>query len=126
MTEIRVQDTYSSKYALMEDTFIKVAKGEGAGNEKMYKLDPMKKNLIENFLYARENMMLLAKGSVDKNGKSTITDRATQRPIYIGEGMIPQIERFASKHYANRITINTFQQVISQMVEMADDAQGNV
>ena len=65
----------------MEDTFIKVAKGEGAGNEKMYKLDPMKKNLIENFLYARENMMLLAKGSVDVHGKSTITDRATGRPI---------------------------------------------
>ena len=34
----------------MEDTFIKIGKGEGAGNEKIYKLDPMKKNLIENFL----------------------------------------------------------------------------
>ena len=117
---MRVDDTYSSKYALMEDTFIKVGKGEGAGNEKIYKLDPMKKNLIENFMYARENMLLLAKGNVDDKGKATISDKATGRPIYVGEGMIPQIERFASKYSANRITINTFQQVISTMVEKAE------
>lgn len=122
---MRVDDTYSSKYALMEDTFIKVSKGEGAGNEKVYKLDPMKKNLIENFLFARENMLLLAKGNVDVNGKATITDKATGRPLYIGEGMIPQIERFSSKYSANRITINTFQQVISDMVQKAEQPQGN-
>lgn len=123
---MRVDDTYSSKYALMEDTFIKIGKGEGAGNEKIYKLDPMKKNLIENFLYARENMLLMAKGTVDVNGKSTIVDRATGRPIYVGEGLIPQVERFASKYSANRITINTFQQVISAMVEKAEKPTGNV
>ena len=93
----------------MEDTFIKIGKGEGAGNEKIYKLDPMKKNLIENFLFARENMLLLAKGNVDVQGKATITDKVTGSPLYIGEGMIPQIERFSSKYSANRITINTFQ-----------------
>lgn len=109
----------------MEDIFIKVSKGEGAGNEKIYKLDPMKKNLIENFLFARENMLLLAKGNVDVNGKATITDKATGRPLYIGEGMIPQIERFSSKYSANRITINTFQQVISDMVQKAEQPQGN-
>ena len=93
----------------MEDTFIKIGKGEGAGNEKIYKLDPMKKNLIENFLFARENMLLLAKGNVDVQGKATITDKVTGRPLYIVDGMIPQIERFSSKYSANRITINTFQ-----------------
>ena len=51
----------------------------------------------------------MAKGTVDVNGKSTIVDRATGRPIYVGEGLIPQVERFASKYSANRITINTFQ-----------------
>lgn len=109
----------------MEDTFIKIGNGEGAGNEKIYKLDPMKKNLIENFLFARENMLLLAKGNVDVQGKATITDKVTGRPLYIGEGMIPQIERFSSKYSANRITINTFQQVISDMVQKAEQPQGN-
>ena len=90
MTTVRVDDSYSSKYALMEDTFIKVGKGDGNGNltEKIYKLEPMKKNLIQNFLYARENMILLAKGNIGVDGKATISDRGTGRPIYIGDGMI--------------------------------------
>lgn len=72
----------------MEDTFIKIGKGENQGclSEKIYKLDPMKKNLIENFLYARENMILLAKGTVGADGKSTISDRGTGRPIWYMQG----------------------------------------
>ena len=127
MTTIRVDDSYSSKYALMEDSFIKVAKGDGNGvaSEKIYKLDPMKKNLIENFMEARENMVVLAKGNVGVDGKATISDASTGRPIYIGEGMIPQIERFASKYSANTITINTFHTIIKDMTKKADKAQGN-
>jgi hypothetical protein len=47
MTQIRVDDSYSQKYALMEDTFIKVAKGDGQGNmsEKVYKLDDVTFNI---------------------------------------------------------------------------------
>lgn len=112
----------------MEDTFIKIGKGENLGclSEKIYKLDPMKKNLIENFLYEREMMMLLAKGNIGADGKATISDRSTGRPIYIGEGMIPQIERFASKFSANKITINTFHTIISTMNQKADNPTGNV
>jgi hypothetical protein len=110
MSTIRVDDTYSAKYALMEDTFIKIGQGKDLGcmTEKIYKLDPMKKNLMDNFLYARENMMLLAKGTVGPDGKSTLSDKATGRPITIGDGMIPQIERFCNKYSANHITIGTF------------------
>ena len=123
MSTIRVDDTYSSKYALMEDTFIKISRGDANG-DKVYRLEPMKKNLIENFLYARENMLLMAKGNVGVDGKATISDR-TGRPIYIGDGVIPQVERFASKYSANKVTINTFQQIISTMVEKAEKPTGN-
>ena len=127
MTTVRVDDSYSSKYALMEDTFIKVGKGDGNGNlsEKIYRLEPMKKNLIQNFLYARENMILLAKGNIGVDGKATISYRSTGRPIYIGDGMIPQIERFASKYAGNRVTVNTFHTIISTMVEKAESPTGN-
>lgn len=127
LTTVRVDDTYSSKYALMEDTFIKIGKGDGQGNmkETIYKLDPMKQNLIKNFLYARENMMLLAKGNVGVDGKATISDRETGRPITIGDGLIPQVERFASKAVVNKVTINTFNQILSTMVEKADSSTGN-
>lgn len=82
LTTVRVEDSYSAKYAAMEDTFIKIGKGENQGclTETIYKLEPMKKNLIQNFLYARENMMLLAKGNMGVDGKSTISDRSTGRP----------------------------------------------
>lgn len=127
MTTIRVEDSYSAKYAAMEDTFIKIGKGENQGclTETIYKLDPMKKNLIENFLYSRENMMLLAKGTMGVDGKSTLSDRNTGRPIQIGDGIIPQIERFASKYSANKITLNTFHTVMNEMVKKADNPQGN-
>lgn len=127
MTTVRVDDSYSSKYALMEDTFIKIGQGKDQGclTEKIYKLEPMKKNLIENFLYARENMMLLAKGTMGVDGKSTLADRTSGRPIQIGDGLIPQIERFASKFSANKITINTFQQIITTMVQKAENPTGN-
>lgn len=122
---MRVDDTYSSKYALMEDTFIKISRGDANG-DKVYRLEPMKKNLIENFLYARENMLLMAKGNVGVDGKATISDRTTGRPICIGDGVIPQVERFASKYSANKVTINTFQQIISTMVEKAEKPTDNV
>lgn len=127
LTTVRVEDSYSAKYAAMEDTFIKIGKGgnQGCLAEKIYKLDPMKKNLIENFLYARENMMLLAKGNMGVDGKATISDRGTGRQIQIGDGLIPQIERFASKYSANKITINTFRTVIDTMVQKAQNPTGN-
>lgn len=124
ITTVRVEDTYSSKYALMEDTLIKVGKGENGG-EQVYKLEPMKKNLIENFLEVRENMMLLAKGNIDAQGNATISDRSTNRPIIIGDGIIPQIERFASKASVNRLSVNTFNQMLSAMSEKSDTPTGN-
>ena len=127
LTTVRVQDSYSERYAAMEDTLIKIGKGENQGclTETIYRLEPMKKNLIENFLYVRENMMLLAKGTMGVDGKSTISDRATGRPITVGDGLIPQVERFASKYSANNITINTFQTVIEQMVSKSEQPTGN-
>ena len=51
LTTVRVEDSYSAKYAAMEDTFIKIGQGENQGHlsEKIYKLDPMQKNLMENW-----------------------------------------------------------------------------
>lgn len=127
LTTVRVEDSYSERYAAMEDTFIKIGKGENQGclTETIYKLTPMKKNLIENFLYVRENMMLLAKGTMGVDGKSTISDRNTGRQIQVGDGLIPQVERFASKYSANKITINTFHTIMETMVSKSDSPTGN-
>ncbi len=53
----------------MEDTLIKIGQGQNQGclTETIYKLDPMKKNLIDNFMTAREQMLLLSKGNIGKD-----------------------------------------------------------
>ena len=107
----------------MEDTLIKISEGKDAGclNEKIYAMDPMSKVLMDNFMQAREQMLLMSKTNIDVNGKATISTRNTGREIPIGEGLIPQIERYCSKHVASKVTINTFHTIISEMVRLADN-----
>ena len=56
MTLFRVDENYSDRYKLMEDTLIKIAEGTDASclNEKIYAMDPMSKVLLDNFMQARE------------------------------------------------------------------------
>ena len=82
---------YSSLYALEEDIFIKVS-----GDKKdmpsngIYKMDKTKKVLLDNFLTARNNALLFSKSNIDPvTLKPTIVDPATNRPIYISDGIIP-------------------------------------
>jgi len=127
MTLFRCDETYSDKYKLMEDTLIKIAEGKDAGqlSEKLYSMEPLDKVLLDNFMQTREQMLLMAKTNMDINGKATIATRNTGREIQIGEGLIPQIERYCSKSVVSKVTINTFQNVIQELVQKADEPQGN-
>ena len=127
ITTFRVDDSYSALYAANEDQFISIAEGKGQGDltETIYKMTKKEKNLLENFLYARNNGLLFNKCNVDANGKATICDPDTNRPIYIGDGLIPQVERFASKYAFNTLTLEVFNTVIATMNEKADNPTGN-
>jgi hypothetical protein len=93
ITEHRVDIDYSSRYALLEDTFVKIANDEDgrAYKEVIFKMPKIKQQLLDSFMEARNNGMLLQKGTMDANGKSTIQDRQG-RPIIAGDGAIPQIK----------------------------------
>ena len=39
--------------------------------------------------------------------------------IYIGDGIIPQVERFASKYAYTKLTVDVFNTALSAMVEKA-------
>lgn len=126
-TLIRVEDSFSDIYKLQEDTLVKIAEGKGHGDmsEKIYSMDPMTKVLNDNFIRASEQMLLMAKTNMSMDGKATISTRNTNREIVIGEGVIPQIERYCTKHVASKVSIATFQNIISEMVQKADEPQGN-
>ena len=110
----------------MEDTLIKVAAGKDSNSDQAtYVLEPMMKVLLDNFMQAQEQMLLMAKGNVDVNGKPTISTRNSGRPIVIGEGVIPQIERFCSKHVAAKVTLNTLHTIMQEMIEKCEKDEGN-
>ena len=62
-------ENYSDRYKLMEDTLVKISEGKDAGclSEKIYAMDPMAKVLMDNFMQAREQMLLMSKTNIDVN-----------------------------------------------------------
>jgi hypothetical protein len=90
MTYFRHDTSWSSLYAIQEHVFMNIcddkdkSKGEG-----VYKMLKKEKELLDTWQYSVNTGLLLNKGNVDVNGKATIHDPDTGRPIYIGEGLIP-------------------------------------
>ena len=127
ITTHRVDISYSAQFAALEDVFIKIGEGKNQGDltETIYKMDKKEKILLDNFLYVRNNGLLFNKCNVDVNGKPTIVDPDTNRPIYIGDGLVPQVERFASKYAYARLTPEVFNTMIASMVQKAKDPTGN-
>lgn len=126
ITEHRNDISYSSRYAAMEDQFIRIAQGEGSGElkEKIFKLNKMEKDLLDSFQFVKNNGLLWQKTTMDVNGKSTVQTE-DGRPLIAGDGLIPQIERFASKFKYAKLNINVIQTVMDQMNQKAKNAIGN-
>ena len=126
ITEHRNDISYSSRYAQMEDQFIKIAQGDGNGqmSEKIFKLSKMEKDLFDNFNTVKNNHQLWGKSTMDKNGKSTVLTE-DGRPLIAGDGLIPQIERFASKYKYAKLNVNVINTVMDQMNQKSASATGN-
>lgn len=127
ITTHRVDVNYSALYAAHEDTFIKISEGKDKTclHDSIYKMNKKEKDLLDNFMYVRNNGLLFNKCNVDANGKATISDPDTGRPIYIGDGIIPQVERFASKYAFSKLTVEIFNTVIGMLCEKSDKPVGN-
>ncbi len=119
--------SFSAQYAAMEDVFISIGKGDGNGNmkETIFKMNKKEKDVMESFLFARNNALLFGKCNFDKNGKCTVTDPHTGRPIPMGDGIISQVERFAARYIFAKLTVNVFDTAIMQMNEKASKPMGN-
>ena len=120
--------SYSELYKLHESTFIKIAQGKDQGHltETVYKMDPIEKKLLDSFMLSRGQGLLFNKCNVNpKTGKATIVDPDTGRPITIGDGLVPQIERFASKYAYSKMTLELFNTIIRTLNEKANKSTGN-
>jgi hypothetical protein len=120
--------SFSSNFAMLEDVFISVGmnKGKGSSTETIYKMKKKEKELLDNFLFSRNNALLFGKSNVDKNGKPTIFDPHTNRPILMGDGIIAQIERYAQKYAYAKMSINVFDTVMEHMRQKSKSSTGNM
>lgn len=119
--------SFSSDYAALEDVFIGLGKNKGAGDQAqtIYKMKKKEVELLENFMMARNNALLFGKNNHDKNGKCTVLEADTGRPIPMGDGIISQIERYAAKYAYAKITSNVLDRVMETMQQKSKVSQGN-
>lgn len=61
---------------------------------------------------------------MDANGKSTVLTE-DNRPLIAGDGLVPQIERFASKFKYAKLNVNVINTIMDQMNQKAAQATGN-
>lgn len=79
---------------------------------------------MDNFMAARNQGMLWQRGTMDENGKSTVYDRKG-RPIIAGDGIIRQIERFASKFNYSKLTVSYLNEMILDLSQKCKNVTGN-
>ena len=127
MTTFRADASWSSLYAIQEHVFMSIADDKDqTKSEGVYKMLKKEKELLDTFMYAMNTGLLLNKGNIDVNGKPTISDPDTGRPIYIGEGFIPQIEAAANKYvYANKPNLPLFNMIMADMADKSQSDTGN-
>lgn len=127
MTTFRADASWSSLYALQENVFMSIADDKDqTKSEGVYKMLKKEKELLDTFMYAMNTGLTFNKGNIDVNGKATISEPETGRPIYIGEGLIPQIEAAANKYcYSNRPNLQLFNMIMSDMADKAQSDTGN-
>jgi hypothetical protein len=124
--EIRCDIDASSRYEALEQTFIKLSRGSEANGweSKIFAWPDKKKVLLDSFMTARNNALLLQHGTVDENGKATVTDRQG-RPIYAGDGALPQIYRYASKFNYSKLNISLFNEMLQALSQKCKNVTGN-
>lgn len=112
----------SAMYKPLEDVFIQIGKGEK--NDPVYKMNTAEKDCLDSFMEARNNALLWGKSNMDETGKPKIYDE-DGRPIVSSDGVIAQIERFATKFVFSKMNVAYFERAFQAMVAKSEKPQGN-
>lgn len=112
----------SAMYKPLEEVFIQIGKGEK--DDPVYKMNTAQKDCLDSFMEARNNGLLWGKSNMDENGKPKIYDN-DGRPIVSADGVIAQIERFATKFVFSKLSIGYFELALQKLVAKSEKPQGN-
>ena len=82
MTTFRADASWSSLFAIQENVFMSIADDKDqTKSEGVYKMLKKEKELLDTFMYAMNTGLTFNKGNIDVNGKATISEPETGRPI---------------------------------------------
>lgn len=116
----------SAMYKPLEDVFIQIGEGKDGGkDDPVFVLKKAEEQVIENYLEARDMDLVWGKSNVDIHGKPKIYDDETGRPVISGDGLIAQLERFATKFVFSKLTTAYFKKALATMVAKSVKATGN-
>ena len=82
ITRHRADIEFSSDFEALEDTYISLGKND-SDTGTVYKMNKKEQQVLESFMIGRNQMNLMSKCNVDKNGKARNYDPATNRPKLI-------------------------------------------
>jgi hypothetical protein len=120
----RASVSWSGDFAMQEDIFIQTGKNNKS-TASYFKMNKKEKECMDTFLLSREQNCIFSETNYDTNGKCLDQDDQ-QRDIPMGDGVIPQIERYCDKFSYSILTSDVLDDVMSAMREKSDNATGNV
>lgn len=107
----------------MEDVFIQIGKGQQ--DDPIYVMNTAEKDCLDSFMAARNNALVWGKSNIDESGKPTIFDAETGREIVSSDGLIAQVERFATKMLFTRLNTKYFNKALQIIISKLDKPTGN-
>ena len=123
----RASVDWSGDYAMQESIYITDGKKKSASGKDewlIYTMNKKEKDCLDHFLLSREQSNLFSETNYDANGKCLMQDELG-RDVPMGDGIIPQIERYCEKYAYANLSSEVFEDVIAAMVEKCDTAVGN-
>jgi len=118
----RASTSWSSDYAIMEEVYL--AQVNKDKTTSYYKMNKKERDCMDTFLMSRENSCIFSQTNYDVNGKCLDQDDQG-RDIPMGDGVIPQIERYCEKFSYSLLTSTIFDAAINAMTEKSHTPTGN-
>lgn len=125
ISRVRNDIKFSQDFAAFEDVFINTAENkDGKQINKTFVMKSKEKELMDTHMAARNGGLMFNRSNFDVNGRCLLQD-AQGRDLPSGNGILPQIEKAAGKYAYNNLSIDMFQQIMSEMRQKASEDQGN-
>jgi len=122
MSRHRASESVSADYKIREKVYLELAKKDKI---EYYKMHRHEKDCLDTFMMAKNNSSIFSETNYDVNGKCLDQDEQG-RDVPMGDGVIPQIERYCDKFLYSQLTSEVLDDVMASMVEKSDRPTGNI